>query len=65
MNALDSKRIWQGRIVNVRVDQIDGVRGLGRRTIEVVFSSQYFRRSSGRSPSASPVSGTWRISTSK
>ncbi|MFZ1123695.1 MAG: NUDIX hydrolase [Candidatus Baltobacteraceae bacterium] len=36
MNALDSKRIWQGRIVNVRVDEIDGVRGLGRRTIEVV-----------------------------
>ncbi|MFY9781053.1 MAG: NUDIX hydrolase, partial [Candidatus Baltobacteraceae bacterium] len=28
--------IWQGRIVNVRVDEIDGVRGLGRRTIEVV-----------------------------
>jgi ADP-ribose pyrophosphatase len=36
VNALDSKRIWQGRIVNVRVDEIDGVRGLGRRTIEVV-----------------------------
>ena len=31
----------------------------------MVFSSQYCRRSSGRSPSASPCSGTWRISTSK
>ena len=36
MNALDTQRIWQGRIIGLRVDEIDGVRGHARRTIEVV-----------------------------
>jgi ADP-ribose pyrophosphatase len=36
VNALETKRIWQGRIVGLRVDEIEGVRGGGRRSIEVV-----------------------------
>ncbi|MGP6159077.1 MAG: NUDIX hydrolase [Vulcanimicrobiaceae bacterium] len=36
MNVLDSKQIWQGRIINLRVDEIEGVRGGKHRTIEVV-----------------------------
>lgn len=31
-----SERIYTGRVVNLRVDEIDRVRGEGRRTIEVV-----------------------------
>ncbi len=36
MKAIASKRIWEGRIVNLRVDEIEGVRGGANRTIEVV-----------------------------
>jgi ADP-ribose pyrophosphatase len=36
MNALGSKSIYEGRIVNLRLDEIEGVRGGKRRTIEVV-----------------------------
>jgi ADP-ribose pyrophosphatase len=36
MKALGSERIWQGRIVGLRVDELAGVRGHKRRTVEVV-----------------------------
>jgi ADP-ribose pyrophosphatase len=36
MNAYEVRRIWQGRIFGVRVDEIDGYRGQGRRTVEIV-----------------------------
>jgi ADP-ribose pyrophosphatase len=36
LKAIASKRIWEGRIVNLRVDEIEGVRGGANRTIEVV-----------------------------
>ncbi len=36
MNALGSKPVFQGRIINLRVDEIEGVRGGKPRTVEVV-----------------------------
>ena len=36
MNVYEVRRIWQGRIFGVRVDEIDGYRGRARRTVEIV-----------------------------
>ena len=46
-----SERIYSGRVVNLRVDEIDRVRGDGRRTIEVV------EHSGGACVIASPAPG--------
>ena len=36
MHVYTSRRIWEGRIVNLRVDELDAPDGVRRRTVEVV-----------------------------